>query len=441
MAKADPLVLYSSANIEILPKTQIKCQLTTLSRNWTLYRCDENIDNETLHYESGTTAFLIRPGEFPSGLYRLFVRMEYYPGSFEFVEGYMYFRLQLPPPNVIIQGGSGRLSGPGRTNIDAWSGSYDLTKGPGYRDGLEFIWNCLEFPTDSLNMLMTFILAESFTSLSNGTISWDFIKELAKMSERYLNIFPSNDRVFFNHTYRHLNLENISSPQSCDDGTTNMSNPCFVGNVMSVEMYSFMEMFINNSFVQETLAQRDIVKDVLTDISSTLPMLKLQPDITTPEIDMIETNLLPSMESLNRQSRYISSYLTELNTLIYGTARSNFTVSTLQLVDEQLVYLTKRTTEIMQLNISDMVIWETEAWNLIIKLYESSKCTSFSETVTGNAEVFTDPDNRKAVGYIVTVKGSLHGSENTYQQRIQVIFPNSSSPGSTSDTVPDINIK
>jgi hypothetical protein len=88
-----------------------------------------------------------------------------------------------------------------------------------------------------------------------------------------------------------------------------------------------------------------------------------------------------------------------------------------------------------------MITWETEAWYLIINLYDSSKCTSLSETATGYAEVYTDPGNQKAVGYIVTVQASLQGAENTYQQRIQVIFPNSSTSGFISKTVPDINVK
>ncbi|XP_062604454.1 uncharacterized protein LOC134266247, partial [Saccostrea cucullata] len=448
MTKDDPLVLYSSANIEILPKTQITCVLPNLYKNWTLYLCDEHSENETLTYMAEASLFQIRPGAFPFGLYRLFVRIEYYPGSYEFVEGYMYFKLQLPPPNVIIQGGSGRMSGPGKTTLDAWSGSYDLTKGPGYRDGLKFSWSCLEFPTDSLEMLMTFVIPESFTFLANVTVSWDYIQSLAVMSETYLNLASQTNIMYFNNTYRYLNLTNITNPQSCEDYSAftrkknRIPNPCFLDNVMSAELYYLLQDFTSNNYIQEILAHREVAQRGYTDIKNGLPLLKLEPNITNQETDMIETEFLPSMKSLIRHLRIMTDVLTELNRLMYGFPKENFTISTLRDFDKHLVDLTTEAEIISSFNISDMMAWEAEAWNLVIKLFENSQCTSFSETTTGFAEVVTDPNHQtKAVGYIVSVKVTILDAENIYQQRIQIVFPNSSSITYSSDTFPDINIE
>lgn len=126
MTKDDPLVLYTSANIEVYPRTQITCSHLHVISNWNLYSVDDETKNETHILNTTQSALYIPRGEFPQGLYRLFVYMSYTQHfEYGFVEGYMYFRLQLPPPNVFIQGGSGRMSNPGTITVDAWTGSYD----------------------------------------------------------------------------------------------------------------------------------------------------------------------------------------------------------------------------------------------------------------------------------------------------------------------------
>lgn len=434
----DPLVLYSSANIEIYPKTIIACSHLKPSQIWTLYTVDEASNTETLMVNTTQSAFPILRGEYPQGLYRLYVIKYYYREIYGFVEGFMYFRLQLPPPNVFIQGGSGRMTNPGVTRIDAWSKSYDLTLGPGHRDNMKFLWSCLEFPTNSLSMLMSFILPESFAFLSNVTsskISWDFIEKLSERCENHLKLFPIQNQVFFNDTYvyKHINLQNVSSPESCTESSAvingtviSIENPCAVDKLLGAEAYLLLRDNTGNSFIQDILTQKDNVMTVKTDTENVLPVLKLAENISSSDISTVENDFLPNMTDLNRYTRYLSQAFAELKSLLDIVPTQNITIKHLQLIDEQLDLITQKATKLVKLNITGMKFWESQVNKLVFKMMENNNCNSFTVTSPGFAEVYTDPNlPSQAVGYFVTVKASIFGAENTYQQKIQIIFPTS----------------
>lgn len=443
MTKDDPLVLYTSANIEVYPRTQITCPHLYVISNWTLYSVDDETKNETLILNTTQSALYIPRGEFPEGLYRLYVYMSYTKHfEYGFVEGYMYFRLQLPPPNVFIQGGSGRMSNPGTIKIDAWTGSYDLTKGPGHRDGMDYSWSCLEFPTNSLDMLMSFIVPEYFTFMSNVTtsrISWDFMNSLVDLSKKYLDTFLLVNQVFFNETfdYQHVNLENISSPDTCLSYNETSGNPCYLDNVINAESYALLQEFLNSSFIEEIKTQRLNAKSVTTGIENVLPMLKLDENITSSEIGTIENDFLPSMGDMIRYTRILSELLLNFNILQTETAKENYTISTLQILDEQLAKIAKQASNLANTSFPDLILQEMQIYALIFKMFENNNCESLSTTSPGYAQLYADPNHPKnALGYVVTVKVSIAGAQNTYQQRIQVVFPESDN-----DTIPEINIE
>lgn len=82
----------------------------------------------------------------------------------------MYFWLQLLFFNVFIQGGLGRMSNFGIIMVDVWIGLYDLIKGFGYRDGMDYLWSCFEFLINFLDMLMFFIVLDYFVFKFNVMI-------------------------------------------------------------------------------------------------------------------------------------------------------------------------------------------------------------------------------------------------------------------------------
>jgi hypothetical protein len=52
------------------------------------------------------------------------------------MEESMYLKIEHPPPNTFIKGGTGRIIGKGLIDFDGRSGSYSLKNGPGDPSGL-----------------------------------------------------------------------------------------------------------------------------------------------------------------------------------------------------------------------------------------------------------------------------------------------------------------
>lgn len=156
-----PMVIYTSAEVDIFLMTKNKCNTSTIVRQyWQLYKITPsgtNLTEELLIDKLWRIKFTFKPGKYELGVYRLYARIGY-PGRSmaHWMEESMYIKIEHPPPQAFITGGSGRTIGTGDHIFDALTGSYSLTKGPGDPSGLTFEWLCLNFVTKEIYTLLRF---------------------------------------------------------------------------------------------------------------------------------------------------------------------------------------------------------------------------------------------------------------------------------------------
>ena len=153
----NPMVIYTSAQVEIYSLTKNKCTTDTIIENyWNIYSVNRTTGTETkVRPTTSTIKFIIKPGSYDVGTYRLHIKIGYPPGSMEhWMEESMYIKIMHPPPHAFIKGGSGKNIGKGIAAFDARSVSYRLANDPGDPSGLTFEWRCLKFITKHLYKLL-----------------------------------------------------------------------------------------------------------------------------------------------------------------------------------------------------------------------------------------------------------------------------------------------
>ncbi|XP_071177797.1 uncharacterized protein [Mytilus edulis] len=153
LRKDSPMVIYTSARVEIYPLTRNNCTQSNILFNfWNLFLIDSTNGNETqIGDMTYTLNFRINSG---AGLYRLYIKIGYPRNMLYWMEESMYIQIVHPPPHASIRGGDGRTIGKGLIDFDSSSVSYNLINGPGDPSGLTFQWKCLNFVTNSLYTLI-----------------------------------------------------------------------------------------------------------------------------------------------------------------------------------------------------------------------------------------------------------------------------------------------
>ncbi|KAK3089964.1 hypothetical protein FSP39_008050, partial [Pinctada imbricata] len=186
MTENDALAFYSVANIHIFPTAQLDSRYSG-HREWTLFRITETGNETLLDYKNDNSlSYAIGPGDLSDGLHKLYLTFYTFNNSVEYVHGWMYLESIYPPPRVFIQGGSGKVSGPGEIKFDARSGSYDLLLGPGHPESLNFTWSCHEFPTTKLDELIGININPKYIYLNDGeqvNITWSTFDTVLNMSD------------------------------------------------------------------------------------------------------------------------------------------------------------------------------------------------------------------------------------------------------------------
>ena len=179
----DPLVINAIATVDIYP-TALLVNYSGY-REWTLVKVLDGGNETVLDFQDSPTdnllRYTIRPGVLEGGLHKIYVKYYYYYQSYAYVLGWMYLMNIYPPPRAFIQGGSGRVAGPGISQIDARSGSYDLMLGPGHPETLNFSFSCHHFSTSRLEVLLSINLQPEYTftdAEKQTTITWFYVNRI-----------------------------------------------------------------------------------------------------------------------------------------------------------------------------------------------------------------------------------------------------------------------
>lgn len=228
-----PMVIYTSAQVDIYLLTKNKCAPGTIVYNYyDLYKINTTTTAETrIGQRHWNLKFKFEPGTLDVGLYRLYTKIGYPDRNpmQHWMEESVYIKIEHPPPHAFIRGGAGRTVGQGQLNFDARSVSYSLTKGPGDPSGLVFKWKCLNFVTKSIYNLLQFNIdsVKTFQDDTEYKKKWyetGFVEYIANQVA-FINVSTLYQRIKY---HRNLNvtcstadqLYVIVEPYSITEATT-----------------------------------------------------------------------------------------------------------------------------------------------------------------------------------------------------------------------------
>ncbi|CAC5378678.1 HMCN [Mytilus coruscus] len=197
LSEDSPMVVYTSAKVIIEALSQNLCFTnTSIFYSWELFKRITD-DNGTVteikeNRTSSSFYFLLQPHDLKPGLYRLHVKIGYPEDFTHWMVESMYLKLEHPPPNTFIKGGTGRYIGEGSVNLDGKSGSYSLKNGPGDPSGLVFEWACLNFVTNDIYKLLSFKIDPLYVFLEQQNVEkWYNTDFLQEVNEKLIRINAS----------------------------------------------------------------------------------------------------------------------------------------------------------------------------------------------------------------------------------------------------------
>ncbi|CAG2242454.1 unnamed protein product [Mytilus edulis] len=177
LAEDSPMVVYTSAKVIIEALAQNLCFTnTSIFYSWELFkRMTDNNSTVTEIKENRTSSsfyFSLKPHDLKPGLYRLHVKIGYPEDFTHWMGESMYLKIEHPPPNTFIKGGTGRYIGEGSVTLDGKSRSYSLKNGPEiHQQNVEKWYNTdfLQEVNEKLNRINASTLYTHVQSLDNAT--------------------------------------------------------------------------------------------------------------------------------------------------------------------------------------------------------------------------------------------------------------------------------
>lgn len=189
------MVVYTSAKVDVETQTQNLCiKNTTVYYYWELYvrHINGTVTETKTNHTNDKLYFKLHPDELDPGLYRLYVKIGYPSDFIHWMEESMYLKIEHPPPNTFIKGGTGRIIGKGLIDFDGRSGSYSLKNGPGDPSGLMFDWVCMNFVTQSIYKLLEFNIDPRYVFRDDLVLGkWYDTDFLSQVQEKVIRINAS----------------------------------------------------------------------------------------------------------------------------------------------------------------------------------------------------------------------------------------------------------
>ncbi|KAK7507709.1 hypothetical protein BaRGS_00000674, partial [Batillaria attramentaria] len=164
-----PMYVLNSVDLLLVTRTVILCPTSVPDFHWWLHEYSEDgvflRDREDL-VQPEVDYLMKRRGELEPGLYKLTLNISFGPEHDNiWLQESTFVQIVRAPLVAEISGGNIRDAGTDLDLIDARSLSYDPVTGIDDKEGLQFIWKCKQFATNSLAELLPFTSQRNYSDM------------------------------------------------------------------------------------------------------------------------------------------------------------------------------------------------------------------------------------------------------------------------------------